>query len=212
MRKTPEQRDVLFEAPCQQQHVSVGHLGHLVVRYATYDGHAQARRCLLGALGCVPPEPASAHRDQHPCRGLLAREGLEHSRQISAGGRGHRHHTRQAFDVIGASPVVPQDPASIRRPSSGFSDQVAAIGTDDQVRFSQPLECVTDTGTGALIVEDHQRRKDVSVREANSAGASSIGDGLLQASRRQMPLERVASRQGDHAPDQYLAIVHVHHR
>lgn len=98
--------------------------------------------------------------------------------------------------------MVPQHPSPLRRPRAGCSDQVAAIGTDDQVRFSQPLERLTDTSACAPIVEDHQRRNDVSVLEANSSGASSIGHGLLQASSRQMPLKRVASRQGDHTRDQ----------
>jgi hypothetical protein len=142
----------------------------------------------------------------------MPRNGLEYGRQVPTGGRGHRHHTRQAFDVIGASPMVPQHPSLLRGPRAGCSDQIAAIGTDDQVRFSQPPERLTDTSACAPIVEDHQRRNDVSVLEANSSGASSIGHGLLQASSRQMPLERVASRQGDRARDQYPAIVHIHHR
>jgi len=108
--------------------------------------------------------------------------------------------------------VVPQDRASLGRPCSGFSDQVAAIRTDDQVRFSQPLECPTDTGARALIVEDHQRREDVSILEANSSAASNIGHGLLQTSSRLTPLERVASRQGDHACDRYPLVVHTHQR
>ena len=83
---------------------------------ATYDRHAHVRRCLACALRRRTFRTRLGQLRQALAPTADAAEGLEYDRQISAGGRGHRHHTRQAFDVIGASSMVPQHPSPLRGP------------------------------------------------------------------------------------------------
>jgi hypothetical protein len=61
-------------------------------------------------------------------------------------------------------------------------------------------------------IEDNHLRKDMSIREANPSTATNVGHGLAQTGTRKTPLERVASRQRDHAPDHHTSVVHTHRR
>jgi len=114
----------------------------------------------------------------------MRREGFEDGRQVSACGRRDRDDAGQALDIIGASPVVPQDPSSLGGPRTCFSDEIAAVGANDQVGFDQRVERPTYTGARAPVVEDHQLRKDVPVPEPDTSGAASVGHRLLQAGTR----------------------------
>ena len=58
----------------------------------------------------------------------------------------------------------------------------------------------------------HQLGNDMSIREANTASTANVGDGLSQTGPREPPLELVASRKRDHAPDQHTTVLHTHQR
>ena len=106
--------------------------------------------------------------------------------------------------------MVPQHPSPLRGPRAGYSDQIAAVGSDEQVGSGQHVERPTHTSPCASIVEDYQLRKHLSIREANPSAATNVGDGLLQTGTRETALERVPSRKRDHAPDQHTSVLHAH--
>ena len=106
--------------------------------------------------------------------------------------------------------MVPQHPSPLRGPRAGYSDQIAAVGSNDQVGSGQRVERLTHTSSCAPIVENHQLRKDMSIPEANPSGVTNVGHRLPQTATRETPLERVASRQRDHGADQHTSVLHIH--
>jgi hypothetical protein len=91
--------------------------------------------------------------------------------------------------------MVPQHPSPLDRPRRGFSNQVAAVGPDDQVGFGEPVEAPAHPRARGAIVEDHEHGKEASVPAHDTAGTANIGDRLLHTRTRKTALERIPPRQ-----------------
>jgi hypothetical protein len=91
--------------------------------------------------------------------------------------------------------MVPQCPSFLGGPRSGNSDQVAAIGPDEEIGFDQRVEPPTHTPTCAFVVEQQQLRNDASAGDPKPASVADIGDRLLYAGSRQTSLEHVPPRE-----------------
>ena len=95
--------------------------------------------------------------------------------------------------IIGAATVVPHDPSSLLGPPPRGADEIAAVGAEHQVRSAERIECPTQTGARAPVVEDQHLGQDTSGPQPHAAPAAHIGYGLLQTGCREPPLARIAT-------------------
>jgi hypothetical protein len=75
-------------------------------------------------------------------------------------------------------------PFPLRRPPSGFTDQIAAIRADDQIRGGQRVEAPTNTSSRAPIVEDHHAGDHTPAAEHDASRAARIDHHLLETRAR----------------------------